>query len=66
MNTFGLDKNHSQLNFEEITVEDLVIVSGGSGGSGGLGFPWEYYNPFGAYDFIFSSPSSNFNDLYFG
>lgn len=43
MNNFGLDKNYSQLNFEEITVEDLVIVSGGSGGGS---FPWEPYIPY--------------------
>lgn len=43
MNNFGLDKNYSQFNFEEITVDDLVIVSGGSGGGG---FPWEPYIPF--------------------
>lgn len=38
MNTFGLDKNHSQLNFEKISVDDLVVVSGGSGGSSSI--PW--------------------------
>lgn len=38
MNTFGLDRNYSQLNFEEISVEELTIVSGGSGGGGYSGF----------------------------
>lgn len=32
MNNFGLDKNYEQFNFEEITVEELEIISGGSGG----------------------------------
>lgn len=31
MNTFALDKNYSQLNFEEISVDDLEIISGGTG-----------------------------------
>jgi bacteriocin-like protein len=32
MNTFGLDKNYEQFNFEEISVEELQVISGGSGG----------------------------------
>ena len=31
MNTFALDKNYSQFNFEEISVDELEIISGGSG-----------------------------------
>lgn len=31
MNTFGLDKNYNQLNFEEISVDKLEIISGGTG-----------------------------------
>jgi len=34
MNTFGLDKNYEQINFEEVTVEELQVISGGSGGGG--------------------------------
>ncbi len=32
MNTFNLDKNYQQFNFEEISVDQLQIISGGSGG----------------------------------
>lgn len=32
MNTFSLDKNYSQINFEEISVDDLEIISGGGCG----------------------------------
>ncbi|QEI11002.1 hypothetical protein [Cellvibrio japonicus] len=35
MNTFGLDRNYEQFNFEEVSVEDLQIISGGSGGGYG-------------------------------
>lgn len=31
MNAFALDKNYSQYNFEEISVDDLEIISGGTG-----------------------------------
>jgi len=31
MSTFALDKNYQQFNFEEITVDDLMLISGGSG-----------------------------------
>ena len=31
MNTFALDKNYNQFNFEEISVDDLEIISGGTG-----------------------------------
>lgn len=31
MNTFILDKNYEQFDFEEISVEELDIISGGSG-----------------------------------
>ncbi len=31
MSTFGLDKNYQQFNFEEISVDELEIISGGSG-----------------------------------
>jgi hypothetical protein len=34
MNTFALDKNYNQFNFAEISVAELEIISGGSGGSG--------------------------------
>ncbi len=34
MSTFALDKNYQQFNFEEISVEELQIISGGSGGGG--------------------------------
>lgn len=32
MSTFALDKNYQQFNFEEISVDELQIISGGSGG----------------------------------
>jgi bacteriocin-like protein len=32
MKSFGLDKNYEQINFEEVTVEELQAISGGSGG----------------------------------
>lgn len=35
MSDFGLDKKYEQFNFEEITVEELQIISGGSGGISG-------------------------------
>lgn len=56
MNNFALDKNYSQFDFEEITVADLVTISGGSGGSvmpGGcipyppIGFPPIGFPPIG-------------------
>ena len=31
MNTFALDKNYSRLNFDEISVDELEIISGGTG-----------------------------------
>lgn len=31
MNTFALDKNYQQFNFEEISVDELQVISGGSG-----------------------------------
>lgn len=31
MNTFALDKNYSQFNFEEVSIDDLEIISGGTG-----------------------------------
>jgi hypothetical protein len=34
MNTFALDKNYDQFNFEQISVAELEVISGGSGGSG--------------------------------
>lgn len=36
MSTFALDKNYSQFNFEEISVAELGIISGGSGGTNWL------------------------------
>lgn len=38
-NAFGLDKNYEQINFEEVSVEELQIISGGSG-SGTDGAYW--------------------------
>jgi len=35
MSSFGLNKNYSQFDFEEITVDDLSLISGGSGGTNG-------------------------------
>lgn len=32
MNTFGLDKNHDTFDFTVMSVEDLSVISGGSGG----------------------------------
>lgn len=29
--TFGLDKNYERINFEEVSVEELEVISGGSG-----------------------------------
>lgn len=46
MSTFGLDKNYQQFNFEEISVDELQIISGGSGG-GGLDMD-AYYRAAGA------------------
>ncbi len=34
MSTFALDKNYSQFNLSEISVDDLMVISGGSGSSG--------------------------------
>jgi len=31
MSTFALDKNYQQFNFEEVSVDDLMVISGGSG-----------------------------------
>ena len=31
MNTFALDKNYDQIDFEEISVVELEVISGGSG-----------------------------------
>ncbi len=37
MSTFGLDRNYEQFNFEEVSVEELQLISGGSGSAfGGL------------------------------
>ena len=33
MSTFALDKNYDQFNFEEISIAELGVISGGSGGS---------------------------------
>jgi hypothetical protein len=33
MNTFALDKNYNAFNFAEISLADLEVISGGSGGS---------------------------------
>ena len=35
MNNFALDRNYDQINFEEISVAELEVISGGSGGLGG-------------------------------
>jgi hypothetical protein len=32
MQTFGIDKNYEEINFEAVSVEELEMVSGGSGG----------------------------------
>jgi hypothetical protein len=32
MNNFALDKNYNQIKFEEISVAELEVISGGSGG----------------------------------
>jgi hypothetical protein len=32
MKSFGIDKNYEEINFEEVTPEDLQMISGGSGG----------------------------------
>lgn len=34
--TFGLDKKYEQINFEEVSVEELDVISGGYGGWNGL------------------------------
>ena len=34
MNAFALDKNYNTFNFEEISVADLEVISGGSGSAG--------------------------------
>lgn len=31
MSTFALDNSYNQFNFEEITVDDLTLIAGGSG-----------------------------------
>jgi len=33
MKTFALDKNYDQVNFEQISVAELEVISGGSGSS---------------------------------
>jgi len=33
MKTFGLDKKFEPINFTEVTVEELEVISGGSGGT---------------------------------
>jgi hypothetical protein len=51
MNSFGIDKNYEQFNFEEITVEELQMISGGSGGGGGsswYGGSWDRGDRMGA------------------
>ena len=35
MSTFALDRNYQQFNFEEISVEELQVISGGSGSAFG-------------------------------
>jgi predicted regulator of Ras-like GTPase activity (Roadblock/LC7/MglB family) len=32
MQTFGIDKNYEEINFEQVSVEELQMISGGSGG----------------------------------
>lgn len=32
MKNFGLDKNYNQIDFEEVSIEELQVISGGSGG----------------------------------
>jgi len=34
MKTFALDKNYDQINFEVVSVAELEVISGGSGGAG--------------------------------
>lgn len=34
MNAFGLDKKYEEFNFEEVSVDELEIISGGSGSEG--------------------------------
>lgn len=33
MNTFALDKKYQKFDFDEISVEDLQVISGGTGGT---------------------------------
>lgn len=33
MKTFGIDENFEQVDFEQVSVEEMAIISGGSGGS---------------------------------
>ncbi len=67
MNTFALDKNYSQLNFEEISVDDLEIISGGTGSANvndGLsaGYystnlnPYHFRDPINSTVTVFSNP----------
>jgi len=34
MKTFGLDRKYDQINFAEVSAEELEIISGGSGAAG--------------------------------
>lgn len=37
MKVFNLDKSYECIKFEDISVEDLIVISGGSGGGSGGG-----------------------------
>lgn len=36
MKTFGLDQKYKKVDFEEVSVEDLELISGGSGAAGSI------------------------------
>ena len=45
MNTFALDKNYQQFNFEEISIDELEIISGGTGvANANAGLQTSYYS----------------------
>lgn len=60
MNTFALDKNYSQLNFEEISIDELEIISGGTGlANVNDGISTNYYSTNRGWSFTVSYPGGS-------
>jgi len=63
MNTFALDKNYSQLNFDEISVDDLEIISGGTGlANVNDGLSTGYYTTTRGYTFTTNAPGNTYTN----